>query len=103
MVGHRALIFGVLEGVEDCVGLPSLRSIGDHPQACGAFSEAGIVDGSHKSPKGLRHGFGINATVAGVPLNMLCKWMGHADIATTAVYADAMGQEEQDIASRMWV
>ncbi len=57
--------------------------------------EAGI-------PDGLRHGFGINATVSGVPLNMLSKWMGHADLATTAIYADAMGPEEQDIASRMW-
>ena len=25
-----------------------------------------------------------------------------ADLATTAIYADAMGPEEQDIASRMW-
>ncbi len=64
--------------------------------------EAGVPGGPHRSPKGLRHGFGINATVCGVPLNMLSKWMGHADIATTAIYADAMGPEEQDIASRMW-
>ena len=64
--------------------------------------EAGIPTGPHRSPKGLRHGFGINATVSGVPLNMLSKWMGHAEIATTAIYADAMGPEEQDIASRMW-
>ena len=64
--------------------------------------EAGVPDGPHRTPKGLRHGFGINATVCGVPLNMLSKWMGHADIATTAIYADAMGPGEQDIASRMW-
>jgi len=64
--------------------------------------EAGIPDGPHRSPKGLRHGFGINAAVSGVPLNMLSKWIGHADIATTAAHADAMGPEEQDIASRMW-
>jgi len=30
--------------------------------------EAGIPDAPQRSPKGLRHGFGINATVSGVPL-----------------------------------
>lgn len=28
--------------------------------------------------------------------------LGHADIATTAIYADAMGAEEREIAARMW-
>lgn len=64
--------------------------------------EAGIADAPHRSPKGLRHGFGINATVNGIPLHMLQKWMGHAQLSTTAIYADAVGKEEQDIASRMW-
>jgi site-specific recombinase XerD len=50
----------------------------------------------------LRHGFGINATVNGIPLHMLQKWMGHAQLSTTAIYADAVGKEEQDIAARMW-
>lgn len=64
--------------------------------------EAGIPDAPHRSPKGLRHGFGINATVNGVPLHMVQKWMGHAQLSTTAVYADAVGKEEQHIAMRMW-
>jgi integrase/recombinase XerD len=64
--------------------------------------QAGIADGPHQSAKGLRHSFGVHATVSGVPLNMLCKWMGHADIKTTAIYANAMGKEEQNIAARMW-
>jgi integrase/recombinase XerD len=64
--------------------------------------EAGIPDAPHRSPKGLRHGFGINATVNGIPLHMLQKWMGHAQLSTTAIYADAVGKEEQDIAARMW-
>lgn len=63
---------------------------------------AGLPDAPHRSPKGLRHGFGINATVHGIPLHMLQKWMGHAHLTTTAIYADAVGQEEQDIAARMW-
>ena len=64
--------------------------------------EAGIPDAPHRSPKGLRHGFGINATVNGVPLHMVQKWMGHAQLSTTAIYADAVGKEEQHIAARMW-
>ena len=63
---------------------------------------AEIADGPHRSPKGLRHSFGVHAAVSGVPLNMLSKWMGHADIKTTAIYANAIGKEEQDIAARMW-
>jgi integrase len=64
--------------------------------------EAGIPDAPQRSPKGLRHGFGINATVKGIPLHMLQKWMGHAQLSTTVIYADAVGKEERDIAARMW-
>lgn len=64
--------------------------------------EAGIPDAPHRSPKGLRHGFGVHATVQGVPLNMLQRWLGHAHLSTTAIYADAVGKEEQNIAARMW-
>ena len=63
---------------------------------------AGIPDGPHRSPKGLRHGFGINAIVNGIPLHVLQKWMGHARLSTTAIYANAIGKEEQDFAARMW-
>jgi integrase len=68
----------------------------------GIMIEAGIPDAPQRSPKGLRHGFGINATVNSIPLHMLQKWMGHAQLSTTAIYADAVGREEQDIAARMW-
>ena len=68
----------------------------------GIMIEAGIPDAPHRSPKGLRHGFGIHATVNGIPLHMLQKWMGHAQLSTTAIYADAVGKDEQDIAARMW-
>lgn len=65
------------------------------------FAEAGIC-GRHAMPKGLRHGFGVNAIQCGVPLNLLAKWMGHASMKTTAIYADATGPEERRIAARMW-
>jgi integrase len=63
---------------------------------------AGIPDGPHSSPKGLRHGYGVHAIGSGVPLNMLSKWMGHATLEVTAIYADPLGAEEQGIAARMW-
>lgn len=52
--------------------------------------------------KGLRHGFAIHAVLSGVPLTLIQKWLGHADIATTAIYANVLGPEERTIAARMW-
>jgi len=66
-----------------------------------AMAAAGI-DGPHASPKGLRHGFGVAAVSAGIPLNLVQKWLGHAQLSTTAIYANAVGAEEKDIACRMW-
>ncbi len=34
--------------------------------------------------------------------NMVQKWLGHAQLSTTAIYANAVGEEEQAIAARMW-
>jgi integrase/recombinase XerD len=69
---------------------------------CAVMKAAGIA-GLHATPKGLRHGFGIKAVVSNVPLNMAQKWLGHAQLATTAIYLDAIGPEEKQIAERMWV
>jgi len=60
------------------------------------------IHGLYATPKGVRHGFGVKAVLENVPLNMTQKWMGHARIETTAIYADAVGPEEQQIARRMW-
>ncbi len=65
------------------------------------LEQAGI-EGPQASPKGLRHGFGVQAVSSGVPLNMVQKWLGHAQLSTTAIYADAVGAEEKSIMSRMW-
>lgn len=67
------------------------------------MEEAGIGEGPWATPKGLRHGFGVEAVSKGIPLNMLQKWLGHAQLSTTAIYANAVGEEEKNIASRMWV
>jgi len=71
-------------------------------RAVHAVMRAGGLDGVHASPKGLRHGFGVAAVTAGIPLNLVQKWLGHAQLSTTAVYANAVGAEEKDIARRMW-
>jgi site-specific recombinase XerD len=67
----------------------------------GAMLEAGVV-GRPACPRGLRHGFGVGTLQASVPLNMVQKWMGHARISTTAIYADASGEEEAGFAARFW-
>lgn len=61
-----------------------------------------MVQGSFASPKGLRHAFGVRAVQSGIPLNLLQRWLGHADIKTTAIYANVVGPEELELASRMW-
>jgi integrase/recombinase XerD len=71
-------------------------------RAVHAVMQAAGLDGPHASPKGLRHGFGVSAVSAGIPLNLVQKWLGHAQLSTTAIYADAVGAEEKDIAQRMW-
>jgi integrase/recombinase XerD len=64
--------------------------------------KAAGIQGPHATPKGLRHGFGIRAVTRGVPLNKVQKWMGHAQLSTTSIYTDAIGEEEQQLAERMW-
>lgn len=66
------------------------------------MAQAEIAAGIHQTPKGLRHAYGLHAIRNGVPLNLLQKWLGHAKLSTTAIYAQAMGDEEREIASRMW-
>lgn len=65
------------------------------------MADAEIV-GLQASPKGLRHAFGIRAVQSGIPLNLVQKWLGHAQLSTTAIYANAVGSEEHGIAMLMW-
>lgn len=64
--------------------------------------QAAHIIGPHASPKGLRHAFGVCAIQSNIPLNLVQRWLGHADIKTTTIYTDAMGAEEREFASRMW-
>src|SRR5690606_18501731 len=86
--------------IEDIRLWPWSRMTG-YRRICEVMDKAGIA-GSYASPKGLRHGFGVRAIQANVPLTLVQKWLGHADIKTTAIYTCAMGPEEREIAARMW-
>jgi len=60
------------------------------------------IDGIQACPKGLRHGFGIRGGITGVPPVLMQRWLGHARPDTTAIYMEASGAEERQIAERMW-
>ncbi|MGA8906042.1 MAG: site-specific integrase [Acidobacteriaceae bacterium] len=64
--------------------------------------EAAKVVGPQATPKGLRHSFAVTALQAGVPINLVRRWLGHSRLSTTEIYTDAVGPEEQAIAGRLW-
>jgi integrase/recombinase XerD len=63
---------------------------------------AANVIGPQATPKGLRHALAVTALQAEVPINLVRRWLGHSRLSTTEIYADAIGPEEQAIASRLW-
>jgi integrase len=102
-----AELFGVLHkvhGLEDrSVQLWRLSRCRAWQLVKGIMLEAGIVPGPHATPRGLRHSFGLHAIRSGVPLNLVQRWLGHASMTTTAIYLQAIGDEEREIAARMWI
>jgi len=64
--------------------------------------QRGGVTGRPACPRGFRHGFGVGTLQSGVPINLVQRWLGHAKISTTAIYAGACGPEEREIAGRFW-
>lgn len=68
---------------------------------CGVMAEAGIT-GIKASPKGLRHSFGVACAFHNIAMTLAQKWMGHADITTTAIYYQIVGREEREMAERLW-
>jgi integrase len=65
------------------------------------MAQADIV-GLHATPKGLRHGFGVKAAADTRNPRLVQKWLGHRNLETTVIYMDAVGEEERELASRMW-
>ena len=67
-----------------------------------AVMAAAGVAGAPAMPKGLRHGFDVNAFQSNVPPHLVQRWLGHASLRTTAIYADVIRPEERSFATRMW-
>ena len=67
-----------------------------------AVMKTATIEGPQACPKGLRHGFGIAAVTASVPLPTIAAVLGHAGIATTAIYTTAVGVEARGFLARMW-
>ena len=63
--------------------------------------KAGIT-GTHATPKGLRHSFGVHCAFSNIPMPLCQRWMGHADMRTTAIYYQIVGKEEREMAERLW-
>ena len=65
--------------------------------------EAGInTEKPYATCKGLRHSFGVHAVSSNVPLNIVQAMLGHANMSTTAIYVDAVGDERRALVARMW-
>ena len=60
------------------------------------------ITGRQACPRGLCHAFGVGTLQAGVPLNLAQRWLGHARISTTAIYAEVSGPEEKTFAGKYW-
>jgi integrase len=60
------------------------------------------VRGPMTCPRGLRHGFGIRCAAEKVPPNLIQRLLGHSSITTTAIYLDAVGDEEREFVARTW-
>jgi len=67
----------------------------------GYMAQAGITGGM-ACPKGLRHGFAVACLAQKIPLPTVQKWLGHARLETTAIYLEVSGDEERELAKRLW-
>ena len=63
---------------------------------------AADISGIHACPKGLRHGYAVDAFVSGVGEFTVMRLLGHTRIETTLVYTEVVGAEARAIANRMW-
>ena len=60
------------------------------------------INGKQATAKGLRHSFGVWASMNNIPPSLIQRWMGHARVETTLIYMQLMGEEERGMARRMW-
>ena len=68
----------------------------------GALMRAAGIEGPQACPRGLRHGYGVAAVTAGVPLPTVAAVLGHASLETTAIYTTAIGAGARELVARVW-
>ena len=73
------------------------------------IAEAGITEGPHATPMGIRYGCIVHAIRERIPLTRIKTWMGHSHINYTASLADDLALhapellgDERAEAERMW-
>lgn len=71
-------------------------------RAVHAVMEPANLDGPHASTQGPAARLRRRGGLGGHSAEPVQKWLGHAQLTTTAIYADAVGEEEQSIPARMW-
>lgn len=65
------------------------------------MKEAGL-DGTKATPKGLRHSFAVACITQNIPITVVQRWLGHANLKNTAIYLDVGGAEDRRFAKRIW-
>lgn len=66
------------------------------------MNEAGL-DGTKATPKGLRHSFAVACITQNIPITVVQRWLGHANLKNTAIYLDVGGAEDRRFAKRIWI
>ncbi|MEA3421362.1 MAG: site-specific integrase, partial [Acidobacteriota bacterium] len=65
-----------------------------------AAEKAGIGEGK-RHPSAFRHGFAVNATLAGMPPFVLNNWLGHTNIVSTLLYTAVLPQDARGYLGKM--
>lgn len=60
------------------------------------------IAGQRACARSLRHAYGVNTAPTKVPETFIQKWLGHADLETSAMHLDMTGPEDRAITERMW-
>lgn len=60
------------------------------------------IKGPQATPKGLRHGFAVACVLKNINILTIQKWLGHAHLKHTGIYANVMGEEEREVAQKLW-
>ena len=67
-----------------------------------AVMRKACISGPQACPRGVRHGFGVAAVSAGVPITLVQRWLGHSRLETTSIYLAITGPEERAYAAKLW-